>query len=129
MTDHYWFSLFVFLNASMLILLAMNISRLRIQQKVANGDGGNVIVKKAIRAHGNGVEHVMVAGLIVLALVFGETPEWYMATMVLGFSVARIVHAVGMLRPHFNARRAGAGATYFFELFGVAGVCIYALAV
>ena len=127
MTQHFWFNLFVFLNAALLILLAMNISRLRVKEKVANGDGGNVTMKKAIRAHGNGVEHVMVTGLIVLALEFGQSPVAFLATVVGGFTVARVLHAFGMLGSNFNARRAGAAATYFFEVLGVAGVLIYGI--
>jgi len=127
MTQHFWFNLFVFLNVALLIILAMNISRIRIKEKIANGDGGNVIMKKAIRAHGNGVEHVMVAGLTVLALEFGQAPAAFMATVVLGFSVSRILHAYGMLAPNFNSRRAGAAGSYFFEIFGIAGVLIYGI--
>jgi len=79
-------------------------------------------MKKAIRAHGNGVEHVVVAGFVVLALVLGESPAAFLATVVLGCTAARIVHAAGMLGSGFNARRLGAGATYCFELLGVVGV-------
>ncbi|MFO7529955.1 MAG: MAPEG family protein [Marinobacter sp.] len=125
MTQHFWFNLFVFMNTSLLILLALNISRLRMTEKIPNGDGGSVTMKKAIRAHGNGVEHAVVAGLIVLALEFGQTPSALLITVIIGFTASRVLHAAGMLGSNFNARRFGAGATYFFEVLGAGGLLMY----
>lgn len=125
MTSHYWFNLFVFLNVLMLTMLALNISRLRIAERVPNGDGDNVRLKKAIRAHGNGVEHVVVFALVILALDSSRAPSMLMAMLVVGFTLGRLVHAAGMLGSLFNARRLGAVATYLFELAGLLGVLRY----
>ena len=127
MTSHFWFNLFVFLNVLIVTVLALNVSRLRIGEKVPNGDGGNVLLKKSIRAHGNGVEHVVVFALTILALDSGRTPSALLATLVLGFTAARLAHAAGMLASAFNLRRLGAVATYLFELTALAGVLRYAI--
>ncbi|TJY64950.1 glutathione S-transferase [Sinimarinibacterium sp. CAU 1509] len=115
-----WFGLFVLFNVLLLTLLAMNVSRLRLQERVANGDGGLISLKKAIRAHLNGVEHVVVYALVILALSLLRASPTLQAVLVIGFSLARVLHAYGMLAVAFNARRIGAGATYLFELFGLA---------
>lgn len=127
MAQYFWFNLFVFLNVLMLTLLAMNVSGLRMKEKVAIGDGGNTVVNKAIRAHGNGVEHVVVFGLMLLALELSNAPAGLLATLVVGFTVARVLHAVGMLGPVFKARRAGAAATYLLAIVAVFAVLVYGI--
>ena len=127
MAVNYWFGLFVFFNGILVTLLALNISYRRIRDKIPNGDGNKVEMKKAIRAHGNGVEHVSLYGLIVLALCLSPTPERWLALLVLGFTIARLIHAIGMLGSIFNARRTGAALTYFFELAALVAVLRYAV--
>jgi len=127
MAAHFWFDLFVFLNVLILTLLALNISRLRISEKVANGDGNNVELKKAIRAHGNGVEHVVVFALLILALESGSAPSTLLAALVGVFTLGRLAHAAGMLGSFFNLRRLGAVTTYLLELAALAGVLRYCL--
>ena len=69
MNNYIWFGIFVSANVLLTTLLALNVSLTRIRLKIANGDGDNIEMKKAIRAHGNNVEHVPIFGLVVLALV------------------------------------------------------------
>ncbi len=125
MHHFFWFNLYVVLNAGLLTLLACNVSRHRIHEQVANGDGGKVVLKKAIRAHGNSVEHVAIFGLIVLALTTTPLPASALGFLVLGFSFARLSHAWGMLGPQFSARRIGAGLTFLLELVAVALLLVY----
>ncbi|MDY6943936.1 MAG: MAPEG family protein [Pseudomonadota bacterium] len=119
MDPFYWFAVFVAANALMVIALALNVSSLRIRLKVANGDGGRVELKRAIRAHANGVEHVTMFGLIVLALSLLAAQDTWLAALVGAFTLARILHAAGMLASQFNLRRVGASVTYLAELAGV----------
>ena len=125
MHDFYWFKLYVACNAGLVTLLACNVSRLRMREQVPNGDGGKLVLKKAIRAHANGVEHATIFGLLVLALSVVTLPPGALATLVCGFSLARLAHAWGMLGPQFNARRAGAGLTFVLELAAVALLLAY----
>lgn len=128
MSSYWWFQLFACLNAGLVTLLALNISRLRMREKVSNGDGDKLVLKKAIRAHANGVEHVTIFGLCVLALEAGAASTALLATLVLGFTLGRIAHAAGMLGGHFNVRRVAAGATYVFEIVAVAALASRLLA-
>ncbi|PPE73870.1 hypothetical protein C3942_10745 [Solimonas fluminis] len=116
---HFWFVLYVALNALVVTLLALNVSRNRMKHRVANGDGGKTEMKAAIRAHGNAVEHVTVFGLVVLALEFAAAPAALLGALVPGFTAARLMHAAGMLRSAFNLRRAAAGLTYLAEVAGL----------
>lgn len=125
MHDFFWFNLYVVLNAALLTLLACNVSLHRMRERVPNGDGDKVVLKKAIRAHGNGVEHVAIFGLIVLGLTATSLPSNTLGFLVLTFSFARLAHALGMLKPQFNARRIGAGLTFLLELVAVVLLLVY----
>ncbi len=125
MHDFFWFNLYVVLNAGLLTLLACNVSRHRMREQVPNGDGGKLVLKKAIRAHANGVEHVTIFGLVVLALTATPLPSHSLGLLVLSFSFARLAHAWGMLGPQFTARRIGAGLTFLLELAAVVLLLVY----
>lgn len=120
--QHFWLGLFTFANTLLVALLALNVSRVRIREKVANGDGGSLPLKKAIRAHGNGVEHLVVVGLQLLALDIGQAPVPVQATLVIVFTLSRLLHALGMLGSQFQLRRVAALGTYASELGGAAAV-------
>ena len=122
MEQHFWFGIFTFANTLLVALLAMNVSRLRIREKVANGDGGNVSLKKAIRAHGNGVEHLVVVGLQVLALELGHASSLVLSVLVVVFTASRLLHAFSLLSSKFRLRQISALGTYASELGGAIAV-------
>jgi hypothetical protein len=119
MDNFTWFYGFVAFNAALLVLLAMNVSRVRMRERIAHGDGDNIALKAAIRAHGNGIEFVPVYGLVVLALCMNQTPASWIAPLVVGFSLGRVLHAIGMLTAAMQARRLGAGLTFSLMLAAV----------
>lgn len=116
MDNFVWFKIFAGLNGLLLTLLALNVSRIRITHKIAHGDGGSIPMKAAIRTHMNGVEHVSIFGLMLLALSLPPVSPVILPTLVLAFTLSRLVHAVGMLSKFFNLRRLGAGVTYTCEV-------------
>lgn len=120
MHDFHWFNLFVAFNVLLLTLLGLNVTRVRIREQVANGDGNKPAMRAAIRAHGNGVEHVTVFALVLLALSFAPLPALAMPLLVILFSLARLTHAHGMLARNFTTRRIGAGLSFTLELSAVA---------
>ncbi|MFA5941021.1 MAG: MAPEG family protein [Sinimarinibacterium sp.] len=115
-----------YVAASMLLLtlLALNVSRLRVKLKIGNGDGNNVDMRKAIRAHMNHLEHALPFGLIVLALAQIGSPASLLAVLVVGFLAARLVHAYGMLTAQFRFRQLSAGVTYLFEVVGCLAIAM-----
>lgn len=126
MYDFLWFGVFVAVNAFVVTLLALFVSYRRISLRVANGDGGKLEMKQAIRAHANAVEHTAIFGFIVLALSVLSAPLPVQAVLVIGFSAGRVLHGVSMLNSAFNLRRLAAIVTYAAELLGILSV-IYAL--
>jgi uncharacterized protein len=111
--------------AAMLFLVGLNVSRSRGATAKAGGSqmpidpASRLLI--AVRAHGNAAEYVPT--LIVLFLVVGaRSPAGVAIPLIIGATVARVVHAYGMLTApslamQTRARLAGAVGTY---LFGVA---------
>ncbi len=120
-----WFSVFVFFNVGLLTLLALNVSRVRIREHQAHGDGGKAHLSRAIRAHGNGVEHAIPFALILLALESCPAHTISLMTLSIGFSIARVMHATAMLGSFFQLRRIAALLTYLFEALGVIAIPVY----
>jgi uncharacterized protein len=111
--------------AAMLFALGINVSRVR---GVAGKAGGSQFPSdpasglfKAIRAHGNAAEYV--PALIVLFLLVGaRSPAAVAIPLIAGATLARLVHAYGLLTSPTlatpsTARLIGASGTY---LFGIA---------
>jgi hypothetical protein len=99
--------------------LAANVSRLRgrTQTGIGTGDDPAGPLNKAVRAHGNAAEFVPI--FVALFLYFSLTaPSGWIPWVVLIVTVARVLHAVGMLMTTtFNAqphplRAIGALGTY-----------------
>ena len=116
MENYYWFSLFVALNATLLVLLAVNVSYLRLKLRVSSGDGGHKQLMKAMRVHANGIEQVPIFALLILGLSFVGASQTILAVLVLAFTFSRLSHAVGMLYRKHLARQIGAGLTYLLQL-------------
>jgi uncharacterized membrane protein YecN with MAPEG domain len=87
------------LIALLVVALAARIVRLRLQLRVGIGDGGQPVLARAIRAHGNLIEH---APLMLLLLLVAELSKALPAAglhatggvIVLG----RALHAFGLTR-------------------------------
>lgn len=112
----YYFSLYAALGVLLITVLAMNVSRVRLQERIGNGDGGNKKLKKAIRAHMNTLEHILPYALLLFALTGLGLEQEYMAILALGFIVVRCMHSYSMLWSVFRLRQLSAALTYVFEL-------------
>ena len=118
------FNLFIGLSVLLIVVLAINISRLRVKYNVANGDGNNKEIIKAIRAHMNSLEHVLPFSLLLYVLKSQSTAEIIFAILAFGFLIIRLLHSYSMLSSKFKLRQITAAATYFFELCGCIVVLI-----
>jgi len=90
--------LFASLHALLMLLLLARISRHRHGHHIGLGDGGDAELGRKIRVHGNFVEHVPFA-LLLLALLelSGLQPSWlwiFGGALLLG----RAMHALGLSR-------------------------------
>lgn len=90
----------------LIIALAANVVRYRLGKKVSLGDGGHKDVNRAIRAHGNTVEYIPLA-LILMALLEinggGNTALHIYGIMLVA---GRLLYAYGMLVPRSSANLA-----------------------
>jgi len=76
--------------------LSINIIRLRYKYKTGIGDGGNEMLAKAIRVHGNFSEYIPLA-LLLLGIyeINGASPLWLHILGAVLF-IGRVLHAVGL---------------------------------
>ena len=80
----------------LLVFLGLNISRHRMKFKIGLGDGGNFVLNKAIRAHGNTAEHAPIFILLTLVyeIVVGSTG--FLMGCATVFVLARLLFIYGM---------------------------------
>ena len=100
----------------LITLLAIHVTRRRVVAGVVLGDGGDKRLGRAIRAHGNSVEHgLLLAVALVLAEVAGLKAAWVVG---LGWAslAARLAHAAGFLRLGGKLSQLGMVVTYAVEL-------------
>jgi hypothetical protein len=119
MTLFYWH---IVLNLGLVTLLAMNISRLRMRERVGLGDGGKLALKKAIRPHANALEHVLPFSFMVFVAASLEVNQRYLLILVTAFFVSRLVHAASYLYGNDGARQLSASVTYLCELAALVSI-------
>jgi uncharacterized membrane protein YecN with MAPEG domain len=118
--------------AALVFVLGANVTRMRVRTGRVGGsqlpqDPTNKLFI-AVRAHGNAAEYVPI--LVVLFLLVGaRSPEWLAIPMIIAATLARLLHAYGMLSSRSlaaptMAREIGAGATYVLGL----GLAVAAIA-
>ena len=86
------FYLFVAIGFLLTTLLALNVSRVRIKQKITHGDKGNKLLRNAMIAHSNALEQIVPFSIILFVLVKQNTSEMMIQVLSLGFIVVRILH-------------------------------------
>ena len=91
-------ALYAVLGALLLIKFSFDVVRLRMQYRVSYGDGGFSELQSAIRIHGNAVEYIPVALILLLFMEMNGAQNW-------------MVHVCGHHRL-FRWRRSGMSATW-----------------
>lgn len=102
----------------LMVLLAGQVSRLRIQTKISLGDGGNKDLSRFIRLHANTVEQAPI--FLVMALIYelaaGSSTQ-LLAVCIL-FVVSRLLYAWGMWTRGFSRQRQlGALGSYIAQVW------------
>lgn len=82
--------------ALLYLVLGLQVSRLRRGHRVLFGDGDNIKLRSAIRAHGNFVEYVPIIVLMVAMLEMSGTPAATVHLLMGELLVARLLHPLGM---------------------------------
>jgi uncharacterized membrane protein YecN with MAPEG domain len=82
--------------ALLYLVLGLQVSRLRRGNKVLFGDGGNIQLRSAIRAHANFVEYVPIIVLMIAMLEMSGMPAMRVHLLMGALLVARLLHPLGM---------------------------------
>ena len=77
-------------------VLGLQVSRLRRGNQVLFGDGGNIKLRSAIRAHANFAEYVPIIVLMVAMLEMSGMPAARVHLLMGALLVARLLHPLGM---------------------------------
>jgi uncharacterized protein len=95
------------LNALLMLVLAYNVGSKRgVQKQLQPGDMGDAVLTRAIRAHGNFAEYASLVLLLLLVMGLLDFQPLWLHLLGGGFTLGRIVGAIGMMRPsHPNALR------------------------
>lgn len=92
-------SLYAALLGLMFILLSDLVSRTRKKRQVSLGHGGDPMLERIMRAHGNFVEYVPFGLILLLLLEMSDASTWALQLFGLMLLVGRALHAYGMLFP------------------------------
>jgi hypothetical protein len=112
--------------AVMLVALSLRVAKTRGDVKVAIGDGGNVVLRRAIRVQGNFTEYVPMALILFTFVEMQGWPRWLVHGLCLALLAARLLHAYGIAQEPEDIRLRSTGmATTAILLVASAGLLLY----
>jgi hypothetical protein len=83
------------LLAVVFLVLSLRVIRLRVEKKVAHGDGGDEELRRAIRGHANWAEYAPIGILLVLFAELQSVNIILLAALAAAFALGRSFHAYG----------------------------------
>jgi len=111
--------------------LSINVVRYRVATKTMLGDGagkpGSEALNLAIRVHGNFMEYVPLALILLGGIEAAGAPRVMVLALAVALVVGRLMHPFGMTQPAPNIFRAG-GAILTFMVIIVASITALAIA-
>ncbi len=114
------------LLAILYFVLSYRIIQMRGPGQPSLGDGGNPVLLRRIRAHGNFAEYVPFILLMIAMLEFGQWPAWLMHTLGATLLIARLLHGYALsFTDGFKFGRFWGTALTFLLLLVCGGLCIY----
>ena len=111
--------LYAALLALLLLALASRIVVLRWRTKTDIGDGGDRGLARAIRVHGNAIEYVPIALVLLLVAELGSANSALLHGCGTGLVAARILHAAGLSRTSGASLERVAGTATTFTVIAV----------
>jgi uncharacterized membrane protein YecN with MAPEG domain len=91
-------TLWTALIALWILLLMLVVVRLRWTRRVGLGDGGDKALLKAIRVHGNAIETMPIALLLMFGYELGGGLPWLLQVCGATLLASRVLHASGLRR-------------------------------
>ncbi|GAB5388230.1 MAG: MAPEG family protein [Alphaproteobacteria bacterium] len=81
--------------AHIYLYLTFRVIRLRRGNLISLGDGENESLRVAIRAHGNFMEYVPLALIMLLVCDVAGAPQWALWVPALALMIGRVLHGIG----------------------------------
>jgi uncharacterized membrane protein YecN with MAPEG domain len=103
--------LYAALCAILVVVLALRVVFHRFRHRIGIGDGGDKALITLIRVHGNAIENVPLALLLLLLLELNQTAPPWLHAFGIAIVLARVIHAFGL------SRSSGASAPRFLGTF------------
>lgn len=100
------------LSGLIAMVLAINVARTRVANRVSFGTGDNPDLERRVRAHGNFIENVPLILLLLLLLALGGVSAWWLHALGIALVVARLAHAYGLLAAQQAGRSLGITLTW-----------------
>ncbi|AWL11747.1 Inner membrane protein YecN [Saliniradius amylolyticus] len=104
--------------AILLLVLSYNVVTYRRKHQISTGDGGNKLLEIAARAHGNAVENIPFALLLIYLLEQSGLAPWIIHLLGIVLLLGRLSHAHGLLRSKIPFRFWGMVMTYVVFIAG-----------
>jgi uncharacterized membrane protein YecN with MAPEG domain len=120
-------ALYAALAALLLIALSVRVIAVRRRAGVALGDGGDAALSRRIRAHGNFIEYVPLALLLMLLMEMLGLPAWLLHALGIGLLGGRLVHAWSLSAASITGRVAGMMLTFTVLAAGAVSCLLAAL--
>lgn len=89
----------------LVVVLGLRVSAARRKFGISLGDGGNPVLQERIRAHGNAVETIPLALILLLLAEQTNGAIWLVIGLAVLLVVSRILHPIGIALPAPNAPR------------------------
>ncbi|BDH45435.1 hypothetical protein TUM12370_14790 [Salmonella enterica subsp. enterica serovar Choleraesuis] len=105
-------ALYAVLSALLLIKFSFDVALLRRQYRVPYGDGGFSELQSAIRIHGNAVEYIPIAILLMLFAEMNGADSWMIHVFGILLIAGRLMHYYGYHHRLVFWRRWGMSATW-----------------
>jgi uncharacterized protein len=103
-------SLYAALGTLLVLLLVYGVVQRRMQARIGIGDGGDAVLARRIRAHGNAIETLPLGLLLLLLLELGGLASWALHALGALLLIARVLHAWGL------SRRSGTSSGRFYGM-------------
>lgn len=105
-------SIYAALLSLLIVLLSLNVIRLRRSERVILGDGGNSKLQVAIRTQGNATEYIPISLILLLLLELSKGSSVLLHIGGIALLSGRLIHAGGLLTGTIKLRVLGMLLTF-----------------
>jgi hypothetical protein len=120
-------ALYASLSALWLVVLSLNVIKLRRQHRVSLGSGGHADLEAAIRTQGNATEYIPIILILMILLEWASAAWWLIHIAGIALLAGRLIHASALRHNSVKRRVLGMKIT-FYLMMALAALNIFYLA-